>query len=432
MKSYKLLFLLAVLIWACQAPQTEEQTETESEAITLVNDGGLVLPDKFIATVVVDSSYRGARHLVVNDNGDLYVKMRSNKTKAVLAMRDVDGDAKIDEQVEFGNFTGTGIGIHDDYLYASSHTEVFRYKLNENSLLPDTTAELVISGFPEQNEHADKPFTFDNDGNIYVNVGAPSNACMENHRTAGSAGMDPCPQRERQASIWRFDANTLGQSQEADGHQYCTGIRNCIALTWNDNTNSLFAAQHGRDQLSMFWPEMYDDKQNAELPAEEFIQVNDGDDFGWPFCYYDQFQSLKVLAPEYGGDGKEVGRCAEKKDPIMAFPGHMAPNDLLFYSGDQFPEKYHQGAFIAFHGSWNRAPEPQKGYFVVFIPFENGQPSGDWEVFADGFSELEEVKGPGDAKHRPMGLAEGPDGSLYITDSVKGKIWKISYSKTST
>ena len=113
--------------------------------------------------------------------------------------------------------------------------------------------------------------------------------------------------------------------------------------------------------------------------------------------------------------------------PIFAFPGHWAPNALLFYTGDQFPARYKNGAFIAFHGSWNRAPEKQKGYKVVFVPFLKGKPSGAYEVFADGFMGADEIASPGEAKYRPCGLAQGPDGSLYISDSVKGNIWKIKY-----
>jgi glucose/arabinose dehydrogenase len=113
----------------------------------------------------------------------------------------------------------------------------------------------------------------------------------------------------------------------------------------------------------------------------------------------------------------------------MAFQGHMGPNDLLFYTGNQFPEKYKHGAFIAFHGSWNRSPEPQAGYFVVFVPFKDGKPSGKWEVFADGFSGEKVVMSPGSAEHRPCGLAQGPDGSLYVSDDSKGTIYKISYKK---
>jgi mono/diheme cytochrome c family protein len=111
----------------------------------------------------------------------------------------------------------------------------------------------------------------------------------------------------------------------------------------------------------------------------------------------------------------------------MAFPGHWAPNDLLFYEGDQFPTHYKHGAFIAFHGSTNRSPYPQAGYFVCFVPFVNGKPAAEWEVFADGFAQVDPVVNVSDAVYRPMGLAMGPDGSLYISDSRKGKIWRIMY-----
>lgn len=426
MKIFLSIIFTGLLI-SCGPSQTQNEEVQESRP-NFVNDGGLDLLQNFSATVVIDSTYRSARHIAVNDNGDIYLKIDSDKGYGIVALRDTTGDAKADVRQEFAGFGGTGMGIHEGYLYASSNEEVFRFKLNDHELLPDTVAETMITGFPEQNEHASKSFTFDNGGNIYVNVGAPSNACMEKHRTAGSKGMDPCPQLTWQASIWQFSANTPGQTQQQDGHQYCWGTRNCVALDWNSNTNSLYAAMHGRDQLSMFWPDLYDDKQNAELPGEEFIQISDGDDFGWPFCYFDPLQDKKVTAPEYGGDGVEVGRCADKKSPLIAFPAHMAPNDLLFYQGDLFPPKYRNGAFIAFHGSWNRAPEPQKGYFVVFVPFANGAPSGEWEIFADGFAKTEVINGPRDAQHRPVGLAEGPDGSLYISDSVKGKIWRITYS----
>ena len=161
------------------------------------------------------------------------------------------------------------------------------------------------------------------------------------------------------------------------------------------------------------------------VPSEEFLMLEDGADFGWPYCYYDHLQGKKVLAPEYGGDRNTTGRCESTTDPILGFPGHLAPNDLLFYHSEQFPERYRNGAF---HGSWNRAPEPQEGYFVVFVPFEGALPSGDWEVFADGFSQLDEVESPRDAVYRPCGLAVGPDGSLYVNDSNQGRIWRIFYS----
>jgi glucose/arabinose dehydrogenase len=425
----KIIFLSMLVMTACQ-PTTTETADSQPGESQFANDGGLKLSDGFRATLVVDSTYKNARHIVVNDNGDIYVKMRAGDGNGVLALRDTDGDGKVDVREEFSSVNGTGIDIYNDYLYTSSKREVYRYKINDASLLPDTTAELVISELPDQTSHAAKSFTFDDAGNIYVNVGAPSNACQQESRTAGSKGQDPCPQLEWQASIWRFDANQIGQTQKEHGYRYCTGIRNCVAMDWDHQSNSLFAVMHGRDQLSFLWPDYFDDKQSAELPGEEFLQIDDGDDFGWPFCYYDGFKNQKVLAPEYGGNGEEIGLCADKKDPVMAFPAHYAPNDLIFYQGDLFPERYKNGAFVTLHGSWNRAPEPQQGYLVAFVPFEGGRPSGDWEIFADGFAQVETVKGPNDAQHRPMGLAEGPDGSLYITDSVKGTIWRITYSGT--
>jgi glucose/arabinose dehydrogenase len=155
--------------------------------------------------------------------------------------------------------------------------------------------------------------------------------------------------------------------------------------------------------------------------------LEEGDDAGWPYIYYDQIQNKKILAPEYGGDGKKTGG-ENAIDPVMAFPGHLAPNALLFYTGDMFPEKYKNGAFIAFHGSWNRAPEEQEGFNVVFVQFKNGKPSGDWEVFADGFAGIETIQSPDQAAHRPTGLAQGPDGSLYVSDDAGGTIYRIVYN----
>ncbi|HUP13105.1 MAG TPA: hypothetical protein VM187_12850, partial [Niastella sp.] len=133
---------------------------------------------------------------------------------------------------------------------------------------------------------------------------------------------------------------------------------------------------------------------------------------------YDHYQHKKILAPEYGGDGKlEGGKGA--KDPVAVFPAHLAPNGLLFYTGSSFPQKYKNGAFIAFHG---KSPELQKGYLVAFVPFRNGKPSGAWDVFADKFT-------TGADQHKPCGLAQAPDGSIYVSDDAKGTIYRIRYKK---
>jgi mono/diheme cytochrome c family protein len=184
--------------------------------------------------------------------------------------------------------------------------------------------------------------------------------------------------------------------------------------------------QHGRDQLSENWPKLYQADQGPEQPAEELLQLEQGTDYGWPECYFDGVQQKLVLAPEFGGDGgKAVGVCAQKRTPIAWFPAHWAPNDLALYDGRQFPNAYGGGAFIAFHGSWNRAPFPQGGYNVVFQPLANGKPVGDFVVFADGFAGA--VKEPGQAAHRPSGLAVDPDGALYISDDAHGRIWRVTF-----
>jgi len=392
------------------------------------DNGGLTLPPGFSAFRVAEDLGRG-RHLAVADNGDVFMALSNLKDgKGGVALRDTSGDGRADQIHYFGPLRGTGIRIRGNYLYFGSDTAIVRYPLPKGELIPGERYEIIAKGFVNNPQHSAKPFDFDDEGNMYVTVGAPANACMEQMRTKGSPGMDPCPILEYAGGIWRFNADQENQDQKIDGYRFSTGIRHAVALSWNPIAKKLYAVQHGRDQLHQFFPELYDEKEGSELPAEEFLLLTDGADYGWPYCYYDPFKSLKVLAPEYGGDGTITGRCDTKTDPIMGFPAHMAPNDLLFYTGDQFPEKYRGGAFIAFHGSWNRAPLPQKGYFVVFVPFDGDLPSGEWEVFADGFAGMNIINSPGDAMYRPVGLATGPDGSLYVSDSRNGTIWRIMYS----
>jgi glucose/arabinose dehydrogenase len=259
---------------------------------------------------------------------------------------------------------------------------------------------------------------------MYVNVGAPSNACQSPGRRPGVAGQDPCPLLERHGGIWRFSAGKLGQTQQKDGYRFATGLRNVVAIAMNPADKQIYVLQHGRDQLDTFWPDRFNAKDNAERPAEEMFRLSDGADLGWPKCFFDLAHNKKVLNPEYGGDGKAVGGCDKVGQPLVAFPAHIAPNDLLFYTGTQFPAKYRGGAFVAFHGSWNRSPDPQDGYNVMFVPWKGSTAAGPHEVFADGFTA---TKDPRFADHRPTGLAQGPDGSLYVSDSRRGTIWRILY-----
>ena len=239
-------------------------------------------------------------------------------------------------------------------------------------------------------------------------------------------GEKPCTELETRGGIWRYDANKTGQ-QFSPAARYATGIRNADGIAIDRTGLGLYATQQGRDELSENWPKLYTPSKAPDLPAEELLQVAQGADYGWPECYFDDTQDKLVLAPEYGGDGgKTIGVCADKKAPIASFPAHWAPNDLVLYGAEQFPAAYRDGAFIAFHGSWNRAPFPQGGYNVVFQPLKDGKPSGKFVVFADGFAGAD--KEPGKAAHRPSGVAVGPDGSLYISDDQNGRIWRVTFT----
>ena len=370
-----------------------------------------------------------ARHLVVRENGDVYVTVRNARDgKGVIGLRDGDGDGVADLQKAFGHAGGTGAAIYRDYLYFSSDDTVYRMKFADDELVPSGDREIVVSGFPRQGAHAAKSLAISADGDLFVNSGAPSNACQKRGRSAGSPGQNPCPHLFRGGGIWKFSADRLNQDQVADGQRYVTGIRNSVAIAFNDAAGELYFAMHGRDQLDDLWPRFFNADQREELPAEEFHVALQDSDFGWPYTYYDGLKNQRVIGPEYGGDGKKPAPDGKYPDPLVAFPAHWAPNGLVFYHGNQFPAEYRGGAFVAFHGSWNRAPGLQGGYQVVFVPMKDGKPSGDWRTFADGFMGDRPIRNPRQAKHRPVGVAVGPDGSLFVSDSAGGTIWKIFYS----
>ncbi|MBT8296871.1 MAG: PQQ-dependent sugar dehydrogenase [Maribacter sp.] len=427
-----------------QKPSPESQVEINDEAVLAettileptpdMDNGGLFLPEGFGALVVADS-VGPSRHLAVNDNGDIYVKLRTDKgDKGNIALRDTNNDGKADIIERFGDYPNDGtfateMRIHKGYLYFSSELVVYRQKLTPGKLIPESVTETIVTDPYPIRWHNAKSIAFDNKGGLYVTFSAPTNACEDQKATRVNPngivlGENPCSQLDILGGIWKFNADKLGQSQ-LDGQRFATGIRSVVAMAWNDKDNKLYAINHGRDYLHNHAPQYYTQWQNAVLPAEQFMIVNEEDDYGWPYTYYDHYKNKRMLAPEYGGDGiKEAKGYA---DPLMGLPAHWAPNDMLFYKGDLFPPRYKEGAFVAFHGSTNRTPYPQAGYIVAFIPFKNGKPTGKWEVFADGFAGVETIVKMKDAKYRPMGLAEGPDGSLYISESKKGKIWRVLF-----
>lgn len=378
-------------------------------------DAGLTLPKGFSASIVAEG-VQGARHLAVNKQGELFIKLGwLNNGKGIIHLKDANHDGFFDQVDAFGDYPGTGIAIRNQYLYTSSNKAVYRYALNAagEPLHPDQP-ETIVSGLVDHDRDNSKSLTLDNKGHLFVVVGSYSNSCLL--EPDARKAPNPCPLLDSVGGVWQFDAAKTNQ-QYANGTRYATGFKNIVGLDWNPQVNAVYIMQHGRDQLHDLFPQYYTEAQQGLLPAETMYRLKKGSNGGWPYVYYDPFLKKQVLAPEYGGDGKK-GPVKPYQDPVVAFPAHLAPNGLLFYTGNQFPARYKNGAFIAFHG---RSPQLQKAYLVAFVPMKNGQPSGAWEIFAENFM-------PGKEMHRPCGLAQGPDGSIYVTDDAGGRIYKISYT----
>ncbi len=439
-----LLFVGAVLAALCvESSRVPAQTHSnpgrkiQSRACPK-DDSGLKLPPGFCATVFADGIGH-ARHMVVAPDGVVYVNTWSGAYYGnepphaggfLVALQDTTGKGKADvierfgETAQSGGAGGVGIGMYKGSIYAEINDRIVRYALTPGSIVPSGRPDTIVSGLPLGGDHPMHPFIIDAEGDMYVDVATATNACQVQNRMFHSPGKKPCTELVTRGGIWRYDANKTDQ-KFSPAERFATGIRNAEGLAI-DSAGHIFATQHGRDQLYANWPEIYKPEEEATQPAEELLLLKKGGDFGWPECYYDAIQEKLVLAPEYGGDGgKKSGVCADKIPPIAAQPAHWAPNAMVYYDKKQFPAHYRGGVFIAFHGSWDRAPYPQGGYNVVFQGLAGDQASGGCEVFADGFAGA--VKSPDKAEHRPTGLAVGPDGSLYVSDDVRGTIYRIVY-----
>ena len=224
---------------------------------------GLDLPDGFCATEFATDANQ-PRHLAVADNGTVYVNLASEGDDGgLMALRDSNDDGKADERATFGKGGGTGLAIHDGWLYAATVTDIYRYRLGD-SLTPEGEPEHLVTGMPEQDSHAARGLAVGDDDMIYVNNGAPSNACQEEDRSPGSKGQDPCPLLDNHGGIWQFSATETGQQFQPET-EYATGLRNMFALDWHDG--QLYGAQHGRDQLYSNWPDTFTQKRSSSISS---------------------------------------------------------------------------------------------------------------------------------------------------------------------
>lgn len=422
------------------ADKSESGNQTDSRRRGRVqcdaDNGGITLPPGFCAVVVADH-LGAARHMAVTPRGDVFVAINQTRSSippfGIVALRDENGDGRADVIRGFNpGKGGSGIDWGGGHLFFGENDRIVRYRLRSGDLTPSGGPEVVVAGLPSTGDHISKTVVLRDEHTLIVNIGSATNSCQLANRQLQSPGIFPCPELPLRAGVWTFNALSTGQS-ESNGQHYATGYRNMVALAVHPRSHELFGVQQGRDMLFENWPQFFTAAESAVMPAEEFVRITRGSNNGWPYCFFDdQFQHRKLLAPEYGGDGQKVRGtqgidCGSYNQPLATFGAHWSPLAIQFYEGRQFPKHYRGGAFVAFHGGFNRAPLPNEGFKVMFVPMtKDGRPSGAAEVFADDFAGSPGPL-PATAKHRPVGVTEGPDGSLYISDDKGGRIWRVIF-----
>ena len=265
-------------------------------------NAGLTLPAGFCATVFADK-IGTTRHLTVLPNGDVFVNVQAGraggesqmgvgKDGGLVALRDADGDGHAEVQQKVADANGTDVAVANGFVYVTNRNHVVRFPMvgdRPDASKPDT----IVMNMPVGGHTA---YNFVVDGKVlYLNVGSRTNSCQQTDRQNKVPGVDPCIELETRAGVWQFDANMSHQTA-ADGQRFATGIRNGVSLVMNPNDRSLYVTQHGRDQLAQNWG--FTVEQSAEWPSEELFRVTKGDDFGWPYCFYNPDEKHKVLAPE--------------------------------------------------------------------------------------------------------------------------------------
>ncbi len=382
--------LLAASGWAWQqrstslpAPYHTPSVNNRPQVIARPDGAQLRLPKGFQIEEYA-SGFERPRFMVQAPGGGLLVS-DSVDAGAVYVLLDKNKDFKADDRKKLleGLFRPYGLAFWKDYLYVAETTSLKRYKYDAKALTVGPGEEVVKMGDFKQG-HWTRTVLFDAKGEkMYLAIGSRSN-------------VDPGDPEPR-AAINRYNPDGTGHEIVA------SGTRNPIGLRWYPASDELWTAVQERDLIG------------DDLAPDYFTRIQTGGFYGWPFAYF--------------GPNEDPRRKGERPDlvqktivPDVNLGAHVAVLDCYFYTGRQFPRQYQGGAFLALHGSWNRAE--RVGYSVVFLPFRNRRPSGPVEDFLTGWMlgpDKREVWG------RPVGLLQLPDGSLLVSDDGGNKIWRISY-----
>lgn len=383
-KVTRILPLLAIsfttiLIMSCGSSGTESPSSSESEVSSLPLEE-INLPEGFTISIYADN-LKNARSMALSPDGTLFVG--TQKEGNIYAVRDTDGDFKVDETyvIDSGLRSPNGVAIKDGDLYIADVENLWIYRNVESDLQNPVSRELIYDDYPKDFHHGWKYIAFGPDGKLYVPVGAPCNICES--------------QNELYASITRMDPD--GSNREIYAH----GVRNTVGFTWHPDTGEMWFTDNGRDLMG------------DEVPPCELNKVTEaGQHYGYPYCH-----GGSIKDPEFG----DKYPCDDFVKPEQQLGPHVAPLGIKFYDGNQFPEDYNGHAFIAEHGSWNRSKKI--GYRISMVRIENNE-AVSYETFADGWldDEAQEVWG------RPVDVLIMPDGSMLVSDDMANVIYRIAYS----
>ncbi|HET6993347.1 MAG TPA: sorbosone dehydrogenase family protein [Chitinophagaceae bacterium] len=372
-------------------PYATKSASKRSEVIGWKKDQLPVAPDGFVVSKFADN-LQHPRWIYAATNGDVFVSQADKDKSAnnILLFRDKDKDGVYETKTVFLKDLNMPFGmlILDNKFFVANTDALMEYPYKDGATSITGAGKKIVS-LPGGPRHWTRNIISNKAGDkIYIAVGSSSNVA-EN-------GID---KENRRAMILEVSAD--GSNEKI----YASGLRNPVGMDWAPGTNVLWTAVNERDELG------------DDVPPDYLTSVKEGGFYGWPYAYYGQNADPRIK-------DQRADLIQKSIKPDVSLGPHTASLGLAFYTKDNFPAEYQNGAFIGQHGSWNRSVF--SGYKVVFVPFKNGQPSGNPKDFLTGFianEDKDEVYG------RPVGVAVLNDGSLLVVDDGGNTIWKVSYKK---